>query len=105
MMPDIMATIIAQVLDVLALATKQMKQDRFSKWPIVCSSSLADRSAEKFTKKLLGENEVESVLRRLDRLTQEEARMTVTHTLEVIHGLFINLKEVMNGGKQYYCGD
>ena len=37
------------------------------------------------------------MLQRLDRLTQEEGRMTVTQTLEVVHGLMNNVKIVMNG--------
>lgn len=65
---------------------------------------MADRSTEKFTKKLLGESDVEAILRRLDRLTQEEARMTVARTLEVVHGLFDNLKVVMDGEEHYSCG-
>ena len=98
-MSDILVKIMAQVLAVLALATKQIKQGRLSKWPTVYrpSPSLAERVTEKFTKKLLGEDEVEAILQRLDRLTQEEARMTGAHTLEVVHGLFSNLKEVMDG--------
>jgi hypothetical protein len=58
---------------------------------------MIERNAEKFAKKLLGESDVEAVLRRLDRLTQEEARVTVAHTLEVVHGLFDNLRVVMDG--------
>ena len=46
---------------------------------------------------LLGESDVEAVLQRLDRLTQEEARLTVAHTLEIVHGLFSNLRVVMDG--------
>jgi hypothetical protein len=46
---------------------------------------------------LLGESEIEAVLQRLDRLTQEEAQMTVAQTLGVVHGLFNNLKVVMDG--------
>jgi len=46
---------------------------------------------------LLEERDVEAILQRLDRLTQEEARMTVAHTLEVVHGVFDNLKIVMAG--------
>jgi hypothetical protein len=53
---------------------------------------------EKFTKKIFGEGEVEAVLRRLDRLTQEEARMTVVQTLGVVHGLVGSVKVVMEGG-------
>jgi hypothetical protein len=52
---------------------------------------------EKFAKKLLGESEVEAVLQRLDRLTQDEARMTVAQTLGVVHGLMSNMKVVMDG--------
>ena len=51
---------------------------------------------EKFAKKLLGESEIEAVLQRLDRLTQDEGRMTVAQTLEVVHGLVNNVKIVMN---------
>jgi hypothetical protein len=58
---------------------------------------MAQYSTEKFAKKLLGEKEIEAVLQRLDRLTQEEARMTVTHTLEVVYGLVGNMKVVMDG--------
>jgi hypothetical protein len=52
---------------------------------------------EKFTKKLLGESDVEAVLTRLDRLTQEEARMTAAQTLGVVHGLVGNVRVVMEG--------
>jgi hypothetical protein len=34
MMSDIMVKIMAEVLSVLALATKQINQGRFSKWPL-----------------------------------------------------------------------
>jgi len=57
----------------------------------------AQRAIEKFAKKLLGESEVESVLQRLDRLTQDEARMTVAQTLDVVHGLVTNMRVVMDG--------
>ena len=55
----------------------------------------------KFVKKLLGESEIEGVLQRLDRLTQEEARMTGAETLEVVHGLINNMKVVMNGTQSF----
>jgi hypothetical protein len=97
MMSDIMVKILVEVLSVLAIATKQINQGRFSKWPAAIKYSVVEHSAEKFTKKLFGESDVEAVLRRLDRLTQEEARVTVAHTLEVVHGLFDNLRVVMDG--------
>jgi len=52
---------------------------------------------EKFAKKLLGESEIEAVLQRLDRLTQDEARVTVAQTLQVVYGLVNNVKSVMEG--------
>ena len=61
---------------------------------------ISEHSAEKFAKKLFGETEVEAVLRRLDRLTQDEARMTGAQTLEVVHGLVNNIKVVMNGTRR-----
>jgi hypothetical protein len=60
---------------------------------------MAEPDAEKFAKKLLGEHEIEAVLHRLDRLTQDEARMTVTQTLEVVHGLVNNVRVVMDGAQ------
>ena len=59
------------------------------------------RVAEQFAKKLLGDSEIEMILKRLDRLTQEEARMTVAQTLAVVHGLLNNMKVVMDGESSY----
>ena len=61
---------------------------------------LTQCNAEKLVKKLFGgENDVEAVLRRLDQLTQEEARITAAQTLEVVHGLIQNMRAVMDGEK------
>jgi hypothetical protein len=57
----------------------------------------AQCAAEKFTKKLLGESEIEAVLQRLDRLTKDEARITVTQTWSVVHGLVESVKAIMEG--------
>jgi hypothetical protein len=55
--------------------------------------------SEKIGKKILGGNDVEAVLQRLDRLTQEEDRTTATQTLEVVYGLVKNIKIVMDGAR------
>ncbi len=87
-----------ELLSVLALASKQIKEGRFSTCNVRYSISPVTQCAtEKFRRKLLGESEIESVLQRLDRLTQEEARMTVDQTLGVVHGLVGNVKMVMEG--------
>ena len=48
-------------------------------------------------KKLLGENDVEAILQRLDRLTLDEARTTAAQSLESIYGLVQNMRMVMDG--------
>jgi hypothetical protein len=62
----------------------------------------AQRNAEKFVKKLFGENDVNAALQRLDRLTQEEARTAGAQTLEVVYGLFQNMRVVIDG-EQIHC--
>ena len=68
---------------------------RASIQPII--GHLTDHAAVKLVKNILRENEVESVLQRLDRLTLDEARTTATQTLDVVHGLVQNLRVVMSG--------
>jgi hypothetical protein len=98
-MTDIIVKIMVQLLSVLALATKQIAQKRFSKCPGTHTLPVAQCTTEKFAKKLLGESEIEAVLQRLDRLTQDEARITVAQTLGVIHGLVGNVKMIMEGAQ------
>ena len=96
-MADITIKITVESLSVLALATKQIKQGRFSKCAVIYTLHVAQCTLENFAKKLLGDSEIESVLQRLDRLTQDEARMTAAQTLSVVHGLVGNMKVVMEG--------
>ena len=65
---------------------------------------LTQLNPEKFVKKLFGENGVEAVLQRLDRLTQEEARAAAAQTLEVVYGLFENMRVVIDGKQIYLAG-
>jgi hypothetical protein len=53
--------------------------------------------AEEFAKKLLGENDIEAVLQRLGRLTMHELHLAAAQTMEVVYGLFNNMKVVMDG--------
>jgi len=96
-MTEVIVKIMAELLSVLALASKQVKQGRFSEYALTYTLFMALCVAEKFTGKLLGESEVETVLQRLDRLTQEEAEMTAAQTLGVVHGLVGSIKIVMEG--------
>lgn len=96
-MISVIVKIMAELLSVLAIATKQIRQGRFSKHTATSTLSKIHCAIEKFTRKLLGECEVEAVLMRLDRLTQDEACMTIAQTLGVVYGLVGNVKVVMEG--------
>jgi len=97
-MSGIITKIMVEVLSVLSLATKQIKQGRLSEWfYIVYLYLVCDVVSEKFAKKLLGESEIEDVLDRLDRLTVDEARMTGIETLQIVHGLVSNMKLIVDG--------
>ena len=47
----------------------------------------ADLSSEKYLKKLLGKTEIKDSLKRLDKLTQDEARMATAQLLTLTHGV------------------
>lgn len=76
-MTDNIVKILAEVLSIMGIATKEIKQRR--------PSELIDRrlsvtldlvSLEKIIKKLLGRNDIENALKKLDKLTEEESRMS-----------------------------
>ena len=96
-MTDIIVKVMMLVLSVLALATKEIKQGRLSMCIITYSFPMAQCATEKFAKTLLGDSKVEAALRRIDQLTQEEARMTGTQTLGVVHGLVDSVRVIMDG--------
>ena len=98
LMTDVVVKMMVELFSVLALARKQIKQGRLSEYILTISyATTADLDVEQFAKKLLGDTEIESILRRLDRLTQEEARMMDAQILEVVYGLMSNMKVVMDG--------
>jgi hypothetical protein len=48
-------------------------------------SLLTEIFSEKYLKKLVGRTDIEDALKRLDKLTQEEARMATAQVLKVAH--------------------
>jgi hypothetical protein len=97
-MTEMVVKILVELLSTLALATKQIKQGKPSESVFgEVLYYLTQCNAEKLVKKLLGEKDVEAVLQRLDRLTQDEARITAAQTLEVVYGLVQNMRVVMDG--------
>ncbi|KAN0105623.1 Ankyrin repeat-containing domain protein [Russula decolorans] len=71
---DMIIKILVELLSVLALATKQIKQGRF----------------KKYVKLLWGKDKIQAALQRLDRLTNDEGLAAGAQTLAVVHGLADN---------------
>jgi len=69
--------------------------------PFSLKCHLTECNAVRYIKKGFGEKDVEAVLQRLDRLTQDEARTTAAQALEVIYGLVKNISVVMDGEKMH----
>ena len=66
-------------------------------------SMLTKRRAEKFFRKLAGMADLEDALKKLDRLTQEEARMANAEVMRVTHSIRDGIKVV--DGKVDEVGD
>jgi hypothetical protein len=101
-MTEMVIKILVELLSALALVTRQVKQGKTSESIVgEVLYNLIQCNVENLVKKLLGEKDVEAVIQRLDRLTQDEARITAAQTLEVVYGLVQNMRVVMDGGQIY----
>ena len=76
------------------MVTKELKQGRASESIPIDTFPVADGDSEKFLMKLIGRRDIEDALSRLDRLTQEEARMATAQVLEVAHRVEDGVKTV-----------
>jgi hypothetical protein len=86
-MTDIIVKIMVEVLSILGIVTKEVKQGRTSMSFLGDLSPNTNFRAERFFKKLVGMKDVEDALQRLDKLTQEEARMAAAETLKITRGI------------------
>ncbi len=92
-MTETMVNIMVEVLDILGTATKEMKQSRLSE-PILLLRFLEAHtgiSSELFLKKVAGITKLEDGLKRLDKMTNEEARMANAEVLRIAHRIDENL--------------
>ncbi|KAN0139500.1 hypothetical protein V8E53_003001, partial [Lactarius tabidus] len=86
-MTDIITQILVEVLKIFGIATKELKRG----------------STKKFLRKLAGLADLEDALKKLDRLTQEEARMAHAEVLRITHTIRDGVKTV--DGKVEEVGD
>ena len=99
---EIIIKILIELLSTISLAIQQAKQGRLSEpHPLRYNALVTPCDAEKFGKKLFGENYVEAAMERLDRLTRDEAQTTATQTLELVYGLVRNIKIVLDGARGF----
>ena len=54
----------------------------------------SEKYLKKLIKKLIGNNEIEDALKRLDRLTQEESRMASAQLLEITNAIDSEVREI-----------
>ena len=57
-------------------------------------SLLIERCVDKYVKKLIGRTDIEDALKRLDKLTHEEARMATAENLKATHAVGESVREV-----------
>ena len=86
-MMDTIIQIMVEVLTILGIATKEMKQGRIRKRFSMYVYPVAEESPEKYGKRLIGKTEMEDALKRLDKLTHEEARMVIAENLRATHAV------------------
>ena len=86
-MKDIIVKIMVEVISILGIVTKEIREGRTSKPFPIDISPKPDHYAEKYFKKLFGMKGVEDALQRLDKLTQEEARMAAAEALTIARGI------------------
>ncbi|KAF8263232.1 hypothetical protein EI94DRAFT_1741468 [Lactarius quietus] len=77
-MTEIITQIMVEVLIIFGVATKELRRG----------------SAKKFLRKLAGMADLEGALKKLDRLTQEEARMALAEVLRITHNVLDDVRVV-----------
>ena len=96
-MTETIVKILVEVLGILAIATKEIKQGRPSESIHNNGPSFAHVGSEKYLKKLVGKNNMEDMLKRLDLLTQEEARMATAEVLKITKGINDKAEVLIDG--------
>ena len=86
-MTDKMVEIAVEVLDILATATREMKQTRASEFVHRQILLMTHIDSEKFVKRVAGRTDLEDGLNKLDKLTNEESLLASAQLLKVTHDI------------------
>jgi hypothetical protein len=96
-MADIIVKVMVEVLLILALATREIKQGKLSNLLLDdILYVLIYHSSEKFLKRLEGKSDIKDALQRLDKLTQEENRTAAAQDLRATCDVAEGVKNVEN---------
>jgi hypothetical protein len=93
-MRNIIVDIMVEVISILGVVTKEIRQGRTSMPLPIDIFPKGDIRSEKYLKTLFGRKDVEDALQRLDKLTQEEARMAAAEALTITRGIDDNVKDI-----------
>ena len=93
-MTNIITEIMVEVLHIFGIATKELRRGSASKFQIGSVRGFSEPLIEKFLRKLAGMADLEDALKKLDRLTQEEARMAHAEVLRIAHSIRKEVKMV-----------
>ena len=96
-MTNKMVQITVEILDILAIATKEMKQSQTSGFDHRFRVHDADIVSEKFLKRMVGRTDLEDGMKKLDKLTSEEVAMAMAQLLEVAHIIDKNVQTIADG--------
>ncbi|KAH9016843.1 hypothetical protein EDB84DRAFT_709778 [Lactarius hengduanensis] len=86
-MTDIITEIMVEVLTIFGIATKELRRGSASEFSIGCQSIFTEVRVERFLKRLAGRTDLEDAVKKLDRLTQEEARMALAEVLRITNSV------------------
>jgi hypothetical protein len=93
-MTEIITEIMVEVLRIFGIATKELRRGSASEFLTGYLRVFTKGRIEKFLRKLAGMADLEAALKKLDRLTQEEARMALAEVLRITHDIRDEVKVV-----------
>ena len=98
-MMDMIVKIMVEVISILSIATAEIKRGRRSEQITGDFSLLSDICLGKYLNKLLGKSDIDGALKRLDTLTQEEARMAIAELLKMTHMMDDKIRLIIDGAE------
>ena len=96
-MMAIIVEIMVQVISILGIVTKEIKEGRISAPFLVDIDPKLTFHAEKFSKRVFGINRLNDAFQQLDKLTREEALMAEAEALVIAARVDRNVENIVEG--------